>query len=99
MALIDKLSQGLPNVGHIAAHTFSAAIFLWATGVITRAQVIAGLGLEASDEPQLDQLATHYTGLPADEKREFHGKVEALGVLMEVQLVTPAQFKSLLGLT
>jgi len=99
MALMDKLSQGLEDVEHIPVHLFTAAVYLWSIGTLTRAQVITGLGLEVSDETQLDQLASHYSGLNNPDKREFFGKLEALGVLMEEQKITPTQFKNLLGIT
>ena len=99
MALIDKLAPDADGSIQIASHTFSAATYLWAIGEITRAQVIAGLELEASDEPQLDQLATYYQGLTAGEKREFHARLESCNILLQESLLTKSQYMNLLGMT
>lgn len=99
MALIDKLANDENGNIMLAHHTFSAAGFLWATGKITRQNVIDGLGLEVSDEAQLDQLAAHYQGLSAEEKREFHGLLESVGDFLQLGLITKAQAKTLLGMT
>lgn len=97
MALVDRLATS--GADHIAIHRFSAATFLWAQGVLTRAQVVTGLSLTAADEPQLDQLATYYDTLTANGKSAFHGRVESLGVLLEHGDITTAFFKNNLGMT
>lgn len=101
MALVDRLSRVPPEPadGWLHNHAFSAAIYLWAQGVVTRTQLVTGLGLTATDEVQLDQMKSSYDGLTANQKLAFHGKVESLGVLLEEQLITPAFYKTVLGLT
>lgn len=78
---------------------FTAAIWFWAKGEITRTQVINGLDLDTSDEAQLDQLSTHYQGLSADDKRAFHNDLEAATTLRFEGKINDSQFKSFLGLT
>jgi len=111
MALVDRLSRPLPPVdpdlppvpeppgGYLSNHAFSAAVYLWGQGIITRAQVVAGLGLRTDDEPQLDQLKTTYNGLTTAKKDAFHGRLEALGILLEGNYITAAFYKTQLGLT
>jgi hypothetical protein len=102
MALIDKLARDLPlppnGEPHIANHTFSAAIWFLSKGEITRAQVIAGLGLTPTDEIQLDQISTFYGTLSSAEKGQFHNRVEAAGILLEGGYINRAKYKTLLGL-
>ncbi len=102
MALIDRifrdsLIQDPP--GEISNHAFSAAAWFWATGEITRAQLVAGFGFDATDDPQLDELEAHYNGLNAQDRRVFHSNLEAAGNLAEQGFITRAKYKSLLGLT
>lgn len=98
MALIDRLAHDI-GTETIANHAFSAAMWFWSRGDVTRAQVIAAFALDATDEVQLDQLSTHYQALTVDRKQEFHSDMEAAGVLLESGLITKAKYKSLLGLT
>ncbi len=99
MALIDRLDHRLQRGVRISNHFFSAAVYFWAKGEITRDQLIVGLSLTPEDEVQLDQLSTFYGGLSASDKREFHSKVEAAGVLLEGGLISQAKYKTLLGMT
>ncbi len=105
MALIDRIFRdSLEGTdedydGYISTHAFSAAAWFWAKGSITRAQLTAALGLDATDDAQLDELAAHYTGLTAEEKLSFHSDLEAAGILAESGLITRATYGSLLGLT
>lgn len=102
MALIDRLARDDPQPAdgkHLSNHAFAAATWFWGKGELTRAQVIAGLGLTADDEAQLDQLATFYQGLTNALKAEFFSRVESAGVLLEQGLISRAKYKTLLGMT
>ena len=111
MALVDRLSRPLPPVdpdtpptpdppgGYLSNHAFSASVYLWGQGIATRVQVVTKLGLLPEDEIQLDQMAAHYASLTTAKKDAFHGKLEALGVLLEGNYITPAFYKTQLGLT
>jgi hypothetical protein len=98
MALIDRLAHD-DGVESIPNHQFSAAVYFWAKGDITRQNVIDGFNLSATDETQLDQLSTFYTGLSAEDKQEFHSRMEAAGSLLETGRITKAFYRGLLGLT
>ncbi len=80
-------------------HAFSAALWYFAKGSITRADVVAAFDMTTDDEIQLDQISTHYAGLSAADKRAFHSDVEAAGILAEGEYITKAKYKTLLGLT
>ena len=99
MALIDKIDNDAD--GHIAipSHEFSAAMLLWATGEITRANVISAFSLETSDEAQLDQLSTFYGTLTATQKAAFHGTLEAATIALQGGYINQTKYKSILGLT
>ena len=101
MALVDRLSrlQPEPADGFIANHAFSAGVYLWGQGIVTRAQIVTALGLTVEDQVQFDQMKTHYEGLTTAKKDAFHGKLEALGILLEMGFITPTFYKSKLGLT
>ena len=100
MALIDRIAQTHPDqTKHLAAHTMSAVLYLYSIGSATRAQIISGLGLDTEDEPQLDMVLTHIDGLTANQKLAFHGKIEALNILLQEGLITKAQYKNLLDIT
>ena len=100
MALIDRIFHDDPDGSrHVANHAFSAAVWFWAKGDITRAQVIAAFNMTAGDEVQLDELADHYQALSPQDKRAFHSDLEAAGILAEEELITKTQYKALLGLT
>lgn len=100
MALIDRIFHDDPDPGrYISNHAFSAAVWFWAEGELTRAQVVAAFNMTAADEVQLDELQTFYTSRTADEKLHFHSDLEAAGILAEQGLITKTKYKSLLGLT
>jgi hypothetical protein len=100
MALIDRIFRDdVDPTRWIHNHEFSAAVWFWSKGEITRQDVINSFGLDATDEIQLDELATHYGTLTADEKSEWHSDLEAAGILAESGRITKAKYKSLLGLT
>lgn len=100
MPLIDLIFHDDPDeVRNLPLHAFSAAVWFWATGKLTRQNVIDAFQLMTEDEVQLDMLESHYTGLTPGERRSFHSDVEAAGNLAQLKLITKAQYKALLGLT
>lgn len=103
MALIDKIGRDEPyppnGEPHLSNHAFSAALWFWSKGDLTRAQVIAGAGLTPTDEVQLDQIIAFYNTLSNAEKGQFHNRVESAGILLEGGYITRAKYKSLLGMT
>lgn len=104
MALIDRIARDQPfpangHAGHIANHAWSAGLYFFAKGDITRNQLTAAFGLDATDDPQLDQLVTFYQGLTAAQKSEFHSRAEAAGVLLEGGYISRSKYASLLGLS
>lgn len=98
MSLVDKIAHSTEEAS-MPNHQFAAACWFWAKGDITRAQIINMFDLEASDEPQLDQLATFYQGLSAELKQEFYSRLHGAVCLLETDLITKMQFKTLLGMT
>lgn len=98
MALIDRIARNADGGIEIAAHTFTAALHLWALGAVTRANVITMLGLFPSDEAQLDALAAAYGALATKaDKNEFLLKIEYGAILLQAELITKSQYISLLG--
>jgi len=97
--LVDRLGPDYePQAERIAIHNFSAAMFLWAAGKVTRADVISAFTIIPAHEAQLDALKTHYLSLTANEKSAYHGLVESAGVWLEAGFLTIAQFKTIIGL-
>ena len=104
MSLIDRIFHDddpadPEGLRHINNHALSGAVWFWATGKITRAQVVSSFNMTAEDEVQLDQIEAHYIALPADEKRSFHSDMDAAGTLVDCQKLTKPQYRALLGLT
>ena len=100
MALIDRVFHDDPDSSRwLANHAFSAAIWFWAKGSLTRQNVIDAFSMTAADEVQLDQLQAHYVSLSANDKLAFHSDLEAAGILAEQGLISKAQYAALLGLT
>jgi hypothetical protein len=100
MPLIDRVFHDDPDPTRwVANHSFSATLWFWARGEVTRAQVISAFNMTTEDEVQLDELKAHYDGLPTNEKTRFHSDLEAAGVLAETGLITKTLYKSFLGLT
>lgn len=97
MALIDRVGTGLSN--SISSHSFSAAVYLWSRGVLTRNQIVNAFSLSVDDQVQLDQLATFYGTLNNTEKGLFFGRLESLNILREEGYITTQEYKNLLGLT
>jgi hypothetical protein len=93
MALLDRLYDE-----EITVWTFNAAVWFWARGKLTRAQVIAGLQLAPEDETQLDILAANYLARSESEKMAFWSDLQAAGVLLSEHKITKNQYKDMLDL-
>lgn len=93
MSLIDKLYDG-----EINQDVFSAGLWFWAKGDITRQNVIDGLGLDVSDEVQLDLLAANYLARSTEDRQIFFSDLEAAILLARNALITKSKFLDLLGL-
>ena len=99
MALIDRVFHDDPDPDrHLANHAFSAAVWFWAKGDVTRQNVIDSFNMTVEDEVQLDQLEAHYISLSVDDRRTFHADLESAGILAEGGLITKALYETLLGL-
>jgi len=97
MALIDRIFHDDPATS-ISNHAFSAALWFFAQGQVTRSQVVTAFNMDAIDEVQLDELITYYQALSNQDKRKFHSDIEAAGILAESGLITKALYKSFLGM-
>lgn len=100
MALIDRLFHDDPDeLRHISNHEWSAALWFWSKGQLTKDQIVSAFNLNTTDQIQLDQLVTHYNGLTSTQKMEFHSDVEAAGILAEGGRITKAMYRAFLGLS
>lgn len=98
MAFLDRLRPGA-ETKTIGFHELSSGIYLVQTGIFTLNQFKTGFGLDASDDAQLNQLVSHFQGLPADGQVAFRNKLESLGVLWETGKITEQTFINNLGIT
>lgn len=94
--LIDRFGSG--EEGGISSHEFSAAVFFWTVGEVTRAEVIAAFEVTLTQETQLDALQTYYGTLSATDKLMFRDRLESALILLEGGKINQTKFKSLLGL-
>lgn len=102
MALIDRIFRDPADdaVVKVHNHFMAAAFWLWARGDANRAKVVSALGLDASDDAQLDELKATYDALgTAAEKDRFFGDFTAWTVAAEEGEVTKTQFRNKFGLT
>ena len=101
MALFDKFNPSTePSQPRIAAHQFAGGINLLADGDITRGQFDAALGLEASDDAQMDDLVALYNAkATAVLKLAFLVKIHSTIMLQEQGMITDVQSKNFLGVT
>ena len=97
--LIDRLARDDPQPpnGHIASHSWSAALYLLGLGEVTRAQVVNTFALSADDQIQLDAIIAFYGTLTTAQKAQWHNRVEASGILLEKEHISRAKYRSLLG--
>ncbi len=100
MSLIDRIFHDDPDPSrNMNNHAFSAGVWFWAKGDLTRAHIVSAFELTTDDETQLDLLQAHYVSLTPGEKQSFHSDMEAAGILAESGLITKEIYQSLLGLT
>ena len=100
MALIDRIDHTDPDSSrHINKHAWSGAMWFFAEGDFTRAQIVTAYNMTVEDEVQLDQLIIHFQGLTPGKKAKFHNDLEAAGNLLEDGKITSAQYLNLLGLS
>ena len=102
MALQDRLHQpGLTeDIDAIPAHQFSAAMFLWADGTITRANVISEFNITVAEETQLDQLKASYDAKASGLlKLAYILRIEKVLMLFEKGNINLTQMKTMLELT
>lgn len=82
MALLDRLSGNqLPTEEKLPVHQFQAAVNLWELGLLSRADVIAGFNIAASEEADLDFLKTKYAA--ALNKPEYMKGLDSVLLLAE----------------
>ena len=97
--LFDRL---FGDTGDIAVHTFHAAIVDYMAGETTRAQLIAGFGLDAESTVQLDTLLAVLDGLSSvQEQLRFVAEMDAVNILAEsgLRYTTASAYATRLGLT
>jgi hypothetical protein len=92
MALLDRFSND------ISVHGFTSAMALWATGDITRQNIIDSWTLTAEDQSDLTKLENFYSGLTNNGKIAFKNKLESVLILYEEDRLTRQQVINLLGL-
>ena len=104
MALINRLAQD-DGYDSISSHTWSAALWLFAKGELTKSNIIAFFNLDlVNDVPQLDQLIAHYQGLTVSLKAEFHSTLESATIALQAKkndgtpAITKVQYLSMLGM-
>jgi len=97
MALIDRLKPDADD-DKISSHVFSAVVYLWNRGKITRAEVISKLGLLTADEVQLDALDSTYQALPPPHQIAHHGLIESCVIALEEGMITPQEMETILGM-
>lgn len=100
--LVDRIAQD-DERGHaysLSAHEFSAALFLYGVGELTKAQIEGSIQppFGAADQTQFDAVITYINGLTANQKLAFHGRIEACNVLLQSGKITKAKYKSMLGI-
>jgi hypothetical protein len=94
MALIDRIQRILSGDTKRSNHLMAAGIWMWQRGDITRTQFTTALGLDTTDDAQIDELVDHYQARNAGEKDRFFGDFTAWTIALEDGKVTPAQFKN-----
>ena len=98
MTLLDRVNPDL-ETRTIDFHSFSSAIFFWIKGDFSRTQFKSVLGLDATDDAQIDQVLAFFQGLTQTEKDRFRDTVESAGILWETGRITESQFKTLIGVS
>lgn len=101
MALIDRIFRDQADrLLRRGNHKMVAAFWLWARGNASRAQVVAVMQYDTTDDAQLDELKATYEALPTVvEKDRFFSDLTAWTILAEGGNVTKQQFRTKFGLT
>ena len=103
MTLLDRFSPTAASPAKKSIHTFAAGAMLWALGEVTRAQFVAGLGLDdtaGNDQEQLDELVSNFIAKNTNQDKELYvHEIEATLILYRQGLINEAKAKGFLGLT
>lgn len=99
MSLLDRIERVVSGVNKRSNHLMTAGIWMWQRGDITRAQFTTALELDASDDPQIDELVIHYNGLNANKKDLFFSDFSAWSIALEDGKISQAMFKTRFDLT
>jgi hypothetical protein len=107
--LAHQAGDGEPE---FLAHVFGAIMRLWMLDDITNVQARALFNasvqqepefsswtLDASQEAQLDDIRAEYDSLNTNGKAAYFHKLESIAILLEEDLVTEADAKTVLGVT
>jgi hypothetical protein len=98
VGLYARVTGTDPAARKLPVHRLGAALTEWATGGLTRQQVIDGLGLTAADVADVDALQAAYSALTqAFQKAEFLTRMHNVFVLCETGDYTEAKAKARLG--
>lgn len=96
MSLFDRIT--IPGPTKIAVHELSAALTEWATGGVTRQQVIDEFTLTGDDVTNLDAIQATYSALTdAFLKAEYLVRMLNVFILVEAGVYPEAKAKSRLG--
>lgn len=91
-----------PDTGNVTvpAHTFGGAVHLWAEGLITRDQFLAGTGMPEHAHADIDALATAYANkTSAILKLAYVLRAERVAILLQTGAITAAQFRTFMELS
>ena len=101
MALFQRITA--TDSTKILVHRFGAALREWASGGVTRAQVIASFNLSTGETVELDALKATYDALSSGNangaftKAAYTQRLEDVFLLCETGDYTEAQAKTRLG--
>ncbi len=99
MTLEDKIITDINGDIRLPAHLFSAALTLWATGHITKQNIVDFWSLDATESTQLDQISAAYAVLTATQKAAYHGSIEAANIAIQHGAINVTKWKAILGIT
>jgi hypothetical protein len=101
MALINRIQHpGIDPETAIPIHKFTAAMTLWASGEITRQNVIDKWVISVGDQAGLDTLKTAIDALGTVQlKVQWLNKLECAGLFYEDGTITADKYKSIMGLS
>lgn len=96
MALIDRFGPSPDD--RFSTHAFSAMIYLWKRGEITRNKVVNEFGLNGAEQNQLDDIGIHYDYLNSEAQATYRGLVEGALIAYEAGHITKAKVRNILGM-